>query len=171
MKNNVSRKQKMIVHKGFTLLEMLVVIAIISIIIAVGYPSYQDSVTTSRRADAQSALMGLAQAMERFYTTDGTYQGAAEDGDDTGAPAIFSTTSPVDGDSTYYNLKIHSADTSSYVVGAEPVNAQDGDGVLILKSTGLKGWDNDDDANGLVSGLGESPNEVEDTEWCWSISC
>ena len=162
------RKKRMTLNKGFTLIELLIAIAIVGIIAAVAYPSYQDSVTKSRRTDAQAALMGFAQAMERFYTTEGTYAGAATSGADTGSPTIFSTTSPLDNSSVYYNLKIESASATAYVIGAEPVNTQDGDGVLILKSTVTKGWDSNDTANGLVTGLGASPDEVESTEWCWT---
>ncbi|WP_022940069.1 type IV pilin protein [Psychromonas hadalis] len=158
-------------RKGFTLIELLVVIAIIGILAMIAYPSYQESVKKSRRVDAQSALQGLALALERWYTTKGTYTGAATGGANTGAPVIFSTKSPIDGAGTYYHLKIQSASSSTYVIGAEPVGAQSGDGVLILKSTGARGWDIDNDANGLLSGLGASPNEVESTEMCWKSSC
>ena len=157
--------------KGFTLIELLIAVAIVGILASVAYPSYLASVTKSRRADAKAALFGLAQAMERYYTTNGTYTGAGTTDSNTGAPTIFSTTSPLDSSNIYYNLKIQSAAANTYVLGAEPVNAQAGDGVLVLKSTGAKGWDIDNDANGLVTELGASPDEVESTEWCWETSC
>ena len=159
------------VKKGFTLIEMMIAVTILSILITLVYPSYQESVRQSRRADAQAALQGLAQSLEQFYTTNGTYAGAASAGADTGAPAIFSTKSPIDGSDSYYNLKIHAAAAISYAIGAEPIGAQAGDGVLLLKSTGARGWDVDNDAAGLLSGLGASPNEVEGTEWCWKKGC
>lgn len=158
-------------NKGFTLMEMLVVIAIMGILVGLAYPSYQETIIESRRADAKAALMGFAQAMERHYTTEGSYLGAATGGANTGAPTIFSTSAPLDSSDLFYQLKIHSAAASSYVLAAEPVNAQAGDGILIIKSTGVKGWDSDNDANGVVAGLSAAPNEVEGTEWCWSASC
>lgn len=151
------------IHKGFTLIELLVVIVIIGLLVAIGYPSYQDNITNSRRADAKAALTGFAQALERFYTTDGTYAGAATGGADTGSPAIYSATSPLDSVDVYYDLSIYSADASSYVIVATPANAQDGDGSLILKSTGAKGWDSDD--SGLSAGA------VDNDEECWETSC
>ncbi|GLS92591.1 pilus assembly protein PilE [Psychromonas marina] len=157
--------------RGFTLIELLIVIAIIGILVSVAYPTYQDSMKRGRRADAQGALQGLAQAMERNYTTQGTYAGAATGGADTGAPAIFSSTSPIDGGSIYYNLRIASAGASSYLIGAEPVGSQAGDGVLILKSTGARGWDANNTANGSLANLSASPNEVEVSEQCWKDSC
>jgi len=46
-------------HAGFTLIEMLVTVAVISILAAIAYPSYQDQVRRSRRAEAQSLLMDI----------------------------------------------------------------------------------------------------------------
>jgi len=155
-------------QKGFTLIELMVVVVIIGILVGIAYPAYQDNVTRSRRADAQAALQGLAQAMERFYTENGTYAGAAGSSAspvNTGAPWIFSSKSPIDGSQTFYNLSILSASSSSYVINASPVGAQAGDGTLVLKSTGRRGWDRDN------SGLGASPNEVSSIEWCWKESC
>jgi type IV pilus assembly protein PilE len=153
--------------KGFTLIELMIVVAIVGILASIAYPSYMDSVTKSRRSDAQAALLGLAQAMERNYTSNTTYKGAATGGADTGVPAIFSTKSPIDGSTTYYNLKIQSAAVSTYVLAAEPVGAQAGNGILVLKSTGRRGWDVNNTAGGVVGSLGASPNEVAAGEWSW----
>ncbi|WP_435237102.1 type IV pilin protein [Psychromonas sp. PT13] len=131
--------------KGFTLIELLIAVAIVGIISAVAYPSYQSSIIASRRADAKAALVGFAQAMERYYTNNGTYTGAAESDADSGSPTIYSTTSPLDGSDIYYNLTIDSSTDSAYLLKADPVNSQDGDGMLTISSTGLKGWDEDDD--------------------------
>ncbi len=60
-------------HKGFTLIEIMVVVAILGILVSIAYPSYQDSVMKSRRAQAKSVLLELAQFMERNYTTTGDY--------------------------------------------------------------------------------------------------
>lgn len=164
----INNKQAM---RGFTLIEIMVVVAILAILASIAVPSYQNSVAKSRRADAQAALQGLAQAMERHYTSTGSYAKAAAGGADTGAPLIFSTKAPIDGSATYYNLKIHAASATAYTLAAEPVGAQLGDGVLVLTSTGRKGWDKNNSASGLASNLGASPNEVEAAEWCWKDAC
>lgn len=127
-------------QKGFTLIEIMIVVAIVGILAALAIPAYQDQVASSRRADAQGALMGLAQAMERSYTENGTYLGLAESGNNTGAPTIFPDEAPIDGATKFYDLTISAATASSYTVRATPKNAQAGDGNLELDSTGAKRW-------------------------------
>lgn len=149
--------------RGFTLLELMVVVAIIAILAAIAIPSYQSSIAKSRRADAQGALQGLAQAMERFQTNNGTYMGAATAGADTGKPAIFADKSPIDGSQTYYDLTIKGGtdtpDATSYVLVATAVNGQLGDGNLELESTGARRWDRGNDGFGTGN------------DQCWEITC
>ena len=150
-------------NKGFTLVELVVVVAVIGILASVAIPSYQDNVKSSRRSDAQGALLGFAQAMERSFTEEGTY--AKADGTDSDitaltAPTIFVTEAPIDGGSKFYDLRIVSADGSSYTLRAIPKNAQDDDGFLEISSTGEKKWDSDN------SGAATGTNEL-----CWKKSC
>lgn len=62
--------------KGFTLIELMIVVAIIAILGAIAFPSYQDQVRKTRRATAQGDLMELASFMERSFTENNTYVGA-----------------------------------------------------------------------------------------------
>lgn len=136
---NQSKKTR---TKGFTLIELMIVIAILGILAAIAIPAYQDSVRKAKRADAQGALMGLANAMERYFTTNNTFLGAAAGGADTGAPAIFSTQVPVDGGTAYYNLTISAATASSYTLTATATGSQAGDTdctTLTITNTGLRG--------------------------------
>ena len=64
-------------HTGFTLIEVMIVVAVIGILAAIAYPSYQESVTKTRRSAAQGCLVEMAQFMERFYTTNMRYDQTA----------------------------------------------------------------------------------------------
>jgi type IV pilus assembly protein PilE len=136
----------MINTKGFTLIELMIAVAIVGILAGIAYPSYQDSVRASRRADAKGALLGFANAMERYFTENNTYAGAATGGD-TGTPAIFSVTSPVDGGTAYYNLTISAATARTYTLQATPINSQVGDGMMVISHTGVRGWDRNNDGD------------------------
>lgn len=58
---------------GFTLIELMVVVAIVAILAAVAFPSYQDSVRKTRRADAKEALTSAAALQERYFFTHNAY--------------------------------------------------------------------------------------------------
>lgn len=137
-------------NSGFTLVELMVVVVIISLLAMVAVPSYNTSVSKSRRADAQSSLSNFANTMEQYFTENGTYLGAAGTVDtptDVGAPWIFPTATPVDGESKFYNLKIQAASAGSYTLRATPINAQEEDGILEITSTGIHRWDKNNDGD------------------------
>lgn len=123
--------------KGFTLIELMIVIAIIAILVSIAYPSYQDQVRSSRRADCEGALLNLANAMERFYTSNNTFATATIGA---GANDIFPGQCPIDGGTPTYNLTISAASGSAYTLQAAPTGPQAADkcGTLTLTSTGVK---------------------------------
>jgi type IV pilus assembly protein PilE len=60
-------------HRGFTLIEALIVVALIAVLAAIALPSYNQYVMRGHRAQARAALMKLAQWMEREATVRGSY--------------------------------------------------------------------------------------------------
>lgn len=121
---------------GFTLIEVMIVVAIIGILSSIAYPSYTEYVRKGHRASAKAALLQAAQWMERAATATGTYPVTAN------FPANLKT---VEGDR--YTIEAES-DGATFNLTATPKGAQSGDkcGNFTLTNTGLPG------ANGKKSG-------------------
>jgi len=59
--------------KGFTLIELMIVVAVVAILAAIAFPSYNDSVRKSRRGQAKADIVEYAQMAERYHTIKNTY--------------------------------------------------------------------------------------------------
>jgi type IV pilus assembly protein PilE len=115
---------------GFSLVELMVAVAIIGVLAAIAIPSYQSHINKSKEAEAQAALLSLANAMSQYYleTTPMTYLGAAEpqgSGNSTGSPWIFpEEVPPGSGAAATYHLNITAATATpdTFTVTATPVD-------------------------------------------------
>ena len=96
--------------RGFTLIELMIVVAVLSIIVAIGYPSYLEHVKKSRRAEGMGQLLELADRMERSYSDRGTYP--------TNISEVYVATT----DGGYYTLSIITANNVSFEVRATPTS-------------------------------------------------
>ncbi len=116
---------------GFTLIEMMIVVAIIGILTAIAYPSYLESIRKSNRSDAKAALNDAAGRMERCYTINSTY-------DDCATANISSE--------KYYTITANTGDTT-FTITATPAKApQTGDTdcpIMSLDNLGERLPDND----------------------------
>jgi type IV pilus assembly protein PilE len=123
--------------RGFTLIELMVVIAVIGILAAIAIPAYQDSVRKSRRSIAQGCLTEHAQFMERFYTTHLQYHQTRA----SPPVAVPDPTSCSQDITAFYDFAFDPAPTATtFVLSAAPKDAQADDecGTMTLSNTGAK---------------------------------
>lgn len=127
-------------NKGFTITELLIVVAVVGILTAVAFPSYQNHVRKGARAAAQAAMMQIADREAQYLLDARNYAVGA------GALAALNVTVPTDVASKY-TLTVTASDGTgtpttppSYTIVATPVTggAQVSDGVLTLTHTGAK---------------------------------
>lgn len=120
-------------NKGFTLIELMIVIAIIGILAAVAYPAYTNAVKKANRADAIDSLLSLAGRMEEYYINNDTYVGATINAAGTGTVGSNKTSDDL------YTMSITSATAFAYTLTATPKTADAECGNLTLDSLGQKG--------------------------------
>lgn len=96
-------------NKGFSLVELMIVLAIIGVLSAIAYPSYDSYMKKSRRSDAKIGLQRMADRQERFYLQNNTY---------TTDPANVGGTATKE---NYYVLSIDSADINGFELTATAV--------------------------------------------------
>ncbi|HHJ34625.1 MAG TPA: prepilin-type N-terminal cleavage/methylation domain-containing protein [Gammaproteobacteria bacterium] len=116
--------------KGFTMVELMIVVAIIGILAAVGYPAYNNAITKSNRADAIGALLAAAGRMEEHYMNNDTY--AVAD-----VTTLMGTNQSPEG---YYTLSFASAPTAFGYQLVATANGTDAECVTFtLDQLGQKG--------------------------------
>lgn len=105
--------------RGFTLIELMVVVAIVGILAAVAYPSYQSYVQRSNRVDAQTALLDAAQRLERCFSRNNSYLNT-EDRPCTAAQQLTQGENSAKG---FYQLITESLNATSFTLRAIPARA------------------------------------------------
>jgi type IV pilus assembly protein PilE len=128
-------------QKGFTLIELMIVVVVVSILAAIAVPSYRSSMLKTRRATAAACLLELSQYMERAYTKDLDYTKAvwpalAADGTDTRRQCQRDLA-----DHYSFSLDPNVTAQRKYRIKATPQGGQTADpcGTLTIDHAGTKG--------------------------------
>jgi type IV pilus assembly protein PilE len=127
--------------KGFTLVELMIVVAVIGILAGIALPSYKQYVLQARRTIAINAILDLAGKQTRFYTINNTYSSSMTTLGYSADPMPVSDTS-----NPFYNISVVAptaacAITSCFVLQAVPTGAQTQDtvcGTFTITQLGVK---------------------------------
>jgi len=128
---------------GFTLIELMIVVAIIGILAAIAIPMYSDYVTRSRQADGQAKLMQVAQDLERCYTQYSAYNHAS---------CSVLASGAVNSEQGFYKITASVLTTSSFTLEATPQPEQ---------------ADDTDCKTLTLTHLGEQSATGPDKDSCW----
>ncbi|MCK4869837.1 MAG: prepilin-type N-terminal cleavage/methylation domain-containing protein [Gammaproteobacteria bacterium] len=117
-------------NRAFSLLELLITMTIIGILTGIGYPTYKNHITRTRRAQATVMLTNIAAQMEHYYNQHHTYQGATL------------KTLRINNDASYYDFVITNTNEDAFLIKAIPRGVQaanDTDcGILSIDQQGYK---------------------------------
>ena len=125
--------------RGFTLIELMIVVVAIAVLAAIAYPSYLEQMRKSRRSDAKTALLDLATRQERFFSINNVYANTPAQLGYAGAAFPVDVTS---GSQAYYQLQVAIGNpATSYSATAAPRAAQVGDkcGTYTINELGVQG--------------------------------
>ena len=123
-------------RRGFTLIELTIVVSIVALLAVVALPAYQGSVRRAHRAEAKAALSAAAQMMERYLTEHGAYWKSDTEKATLGSGGIY----PDRSENNYYGLDLAVLTASTFTLTATPRNRQADDecGVFSLDQTGKR---------------------------------
>ncbi len=129
--NSINRRSVL----GFTLIELMIVVAVVAILAAIALPAYSDSIRKGRRGQAKADLVELAQVLERHYTVHGSYakdRGGAD-------YALPITQSPTTG-TAFYAIADPVRTATTFTLSATPQGGQTKDrcGTLSITHSGQK---------------------------------
>ena len=136
-------------QKGFTLIELMIVVAVVAILAAIAYPSYQEYVRRTKRVDMQTTMLDIAAQIQRYKIANFKVTGAKAN--DVGIASSY----PTQGTALYTVSLTPMSGTpatltsSAWTLTAKPISgsAQQGDGDIVLNYRGERCWTKGTDIN------------------------
>lgn len=128
----MKKKQALAIQYGFTLIELMITVAIVAILAAVAYPAYTQYLIRANRAAAQAEMMNIANRQQQFLLTNRSY--ASKSTLEASGYAL-----PTNVSSKYsYAIVIGAGTVPAYTLTFTPIGVQATDGNLVITSTGVK---------------------------------
>jgi type IV pilus assembly protein PilE len=124
---------------GFTLIELMIVVVIVAILAAIAYPSYQQHVRETKRADAHTALLRISALQEKFFSNSSSPPQYA-----TSTTSLGYADHPADSNDRYWAIRITDVGPAKFTLWAVPAGSHTDAACnpITLDSAGLKGPDN-----------------------------
>ena len=119
-------------QNGFTLIELMIVVAIVAILTMIALPAYQEYVKRGHRATAQSEMMDIANRQQQLLLANRSYAAHTATAWANSGYALPS------GVAAHYDYAIAVNNAPAFVITFTPKGEQASDGVLVLDSTGVK---------------------------------
>lgn len=144
--------------RGFTLVELMIVVAIVAILAAIAYPSYQEYVRKTKRVDTQTQMMDIAARLQRYKIANFTFLKS-----DGVTPIVLSDigqTTTLPSSEPLYNLALTNVTANTWTLTATPITSttQFGDGHLVLNHRNERCWSKGSDKTGLACTPSNSSN-------------
>lgn len=141
-------------NKGFTLIELMIVVAVVGILASIAYPSYQESILKAKRGDAMAGLLNLQLIQEKYRVNciqyaDGIHASTRTCTTSGTHHLIASTTSP----DSHYTLAITAGSASAYSLTATPIHTDAKCGTFTITQN----------SSGVIS-----KTTTGDNNYCWN---
>ena len=134
-------------HGGFTLIDLVIALAVLAILLRIAFPSYQAYLVRGSRQAAQGELVALANAQEKIFLNSNSYTSSAVGaytGQSTGGLGLPAATSPTTSgkskDDRYLIAVSATATTFTLTASPKPGTPQVGDGNLTINEQGVRTW-------------------------------